>query len=333
MKDLSRYPAGRALGAVLLLISILLLIQLACISMDYDIKVVPKDAESGVLEMVIAYRFTEAYLGAARQANQELAADYVAAGLPPPDTHFPESMQELEEKPDFSDLLGPDYEMISETPTEMVAAGTRPYGSGTELGESVVSTYEDENGWLHYVLVIDLPELADQETLDGLDTMRADGLGTKPEVTPPSDEPAPGGEGMLGFLGLFEEISSEVGEAASLEGWYLERILLESGLPVFAYRIEMPGPIQSHTVDGQPAGTLEAGERVLTLVVDEAFTRQVGPGAHQLELDSVVHACEAECNTGPHWVWDGASDADQCGCVCETGWQPDEHAAGSESGT
>lgn len=38
----------------------------------------------------------------------------------------------------------------------------------------------------------------------------------------------------------------------------------------------------------------------------------------------MVHACVAECNTGPHWTWDGASNADACGCICETGWQPDE---------
>ena len=249
--------------------------------------------------------------------------DYAAADQASPGSRFPESLQEMEDKPDFSEMLGPDYQIVSETDTEIVATGTRRYGPGTDMEEPPVTVYEDENGWTHYLLEMDLAEMADQETLDSLDTMRSEGLGPKPAVVPPSEEPAEGGGGMMGFMGLFEEISDEATEAVSLDAWYMERILLDVGLPSISYQIEMPGPIQSHTVDGQPAGSLDASERVFTVVVDEAFARQYGPGDHQLVLDSVVHACEAECKTGPHWTWDGVSDAGNCGCICETGWQPD----------
>ena len=133
MSNLSSNSVRRARGGILLLICLLLLVQLACISMEYDIKVIPDGPDSGKLEMIITYRFTEEYLQAARQANQELIADYEAAGLDPPDSLFPESLQDLEQQPDFSDILGPDYQITSETDTEIVANGTRPYGPGFTL--------------------------------------------------------------------------------------------------------------------------------------------------------------------------------------------------------
>ncbi len=325
MSNHTHNPIWRAPGGILLVICLLLLVQLACIEIDYGIKVIPEGPDSGKLEMIIAYRLTDEYVQAARQANQELNADYAAANLEPPGMQFPESIQDMEEKPDFSGALGPDYKIISETATEMVASGSQRYGPGTDIEESPVSSYVDENGWIHYVLEMDLPEMADEETLTTLDTMRSDGLGPKPEPVPPAEEPVPGGGGLMGFMGLFEELGDEMSAQMSVEAWYLERILLAAGLPVMTYRIEMPGPIQAHTVDSQPAGTLDESGRVFTLVMDEAFIRQIGPGDHQLQLDAAVHPCEAECNTGPHWVWDGASNADSCGCVCETGWQPDRN--------
>jgi hypothetical protein len=322
MSSLSRNSI-RSARAATLLVCLLLLAQLACISMEFGIKVIPEGPDSGMLDMTITYRLTDEYVQAARQANQDLAADYAAANLAPPDSLFPESLQEMEEKPDFSEMLGPDYQIVSETDTEMVATGTKSYGPGTDMEEAPVTAQEDENGWTHYLMEMDLPEMADQETLDSLDTARAEGLGPKPEAAPPSEEPAEGGGGLMGFMGLFQEIGSEMSEGMSLEAWYMERLLLDVGLPSITYRIEMPGPIQSHTIDGRPGGTLDESGRVFTLVLDEAFSRQYGPGAHRLVLDSVVHPCEAECNTGPHWTWDGASDADNCGCICENGWQPD----------
>jgi hypothetical protein len=320
MKSLYRNSI-RSAPAVLILVCILLLIQLACISMEIGIKVVPEDSDTGILELSVVYRLTDEYVRAAQQANRELIDDYAAAGLTPPDTHFPESIQEMEERPDFSEILGPDYQIVSETATEMVVTGMKQYGPGTETGDPAVEVYEDENGWTHYAMYVDIPEMADQETLDSLDTMRAQGLGPKPDPTP-AEEPVEGG--MMGLMAMFSEISGDVEAAASLDAWYFERILLDVGLPSLVYRIEMPGSIQTHTVDGNPAGTLDESGRVLTLVVDEAFTRQHGAGARRLELDAVVHACVAECNTGPHWTWDGSSNADNCGCICETGWQPDE---------
>jgi hypothetical protein len=101
MSSLSR-DSIRSAPAGIFLVCLLLLLQLACISMEFGIKVIPEGPDSGTLDMTITYRLTDEYVQAARQVNQDLAADYAAANLAPPDTLFPESLQAMEEKPDFS---------------------------------------------------------------------------------------------------------------------------------------------------------------------------------------------------------------------------------------
>lgn len=316
---------GRTRKAFILIISLLLLVQLACISVELGVKVVPEGPDNGHVEFMVAYRLTEKYVEEAKKANQELTADYIDADQTPPEKVFPESFDDFDEKPDLSGMPGGNYQIISETPTEIIASSSAKYGPGEEPIESLgLSTTVDENGWTHYIFETELPEYGDEETVSSIDKLEQDGLGPKPPVKPPETEPSEEGDGMLGLFAALSAMGSEAEGEISLEAWYAERILLNSGLPQYTYMIQMPGQIQSHTIDSQTAGTLDEDGTSVTLVLDENYLRTYGGGAHTLHIESVAHPCAIECATGPHWVWDGNSEADSCSCICEQGWQPDE---------
>lgn len=85
------------------------------------------------------------------------------------------------------------------------------------------------------------------------------------------------------------------------------------------YSVELPGRIVAYDVDGAEAGLLE-GNRV-TLVIDEAFWRELGPGEHRFRVESLVSVCDETCNAHPHMIWDSVSEYPECTCVCEKGWE------------
>ncbi|MBN1316690.1 MAG: hypothetical protein JXA42_14525, partial [Anaerolineales bacterium] len=324
MQEKTRKSMGRIRKGFLLLVGLLLVFQLACITIDMGVRIVPEGPDSGRIEFMVAYRLTEKYVEEAKKANQELAADYMDADQPPPETHFPESFDEFEEKPDLSGIPGDNFQMISETPTEMVATNTARYGPGEELDNFGLTTEIDENGWTHYILEMSLPEYGDEESLTAMEDLQNQGLGPKPPVKPPETEPSEEAGGMMGWMAVFEEIGSEVEGEISLEAWYAERILLNVGMPVYNYTIQMPGYIQSHTIDNQTGGTVAEDGATFILTINEDYLRTYGPGEHTLRLESAAHPCAMECASSPHWVWDEMSEANNCSCICEQGWQPDE---------
>ena len=63
---------GRARKGFMLFVGLVMLVQLACISVDMGVKIVPDGPESGRIEFLVAYRFTEKYIEEAKKANQEM---------------------------------------------------------------------------------------------------------------------------------------------------------------------------------------------------------------------------------------------------------------------
>jgi hypothetical protein len=164
-----------------------------------------------------------------------------------------------------------------------------------------------------YIFEVDLPESTFD--LDEMDQLRRDWPLPKPDLDGViADQIEEGSilEGITFFLGTTGL------EPNSLDSWYLQGVLVEAGFPVVEYSVELPGRITVHEVDGVESG-LVAGNRV-TLVVDEAFWHEFGPGEHRLRVETLLSVCEETC-TEPHMVWDGISEYPVCSCVCELGWE------------
>ena len=273
-------------GRFLLLLALLAVTSLACISTEIVIKLVPQQGEEGEVTVTLAQHLTEAYLEAASQANVEWAQDYAAAGMDVPENLFPETWQEMGDEP----MEAPEgFEIIQQDERGYVAVGTSSFAELEDPESSAewsLSVNRDDPERVRYLLEIEMPEVDPGFDLNEMDRLRAEGLGPKPPVNTADSEPTE----SIGVAGLLESLGdamSETAEENSLDGWYAQRVLVESGVPTIAYVVELPGEIVRHELDGQPAGVLDADAGRVTLVVDEAYMKKYGPGEYVFQVESV----------------------------------------------
>jgi len=309
--------------------------SLSCITTEIGVKIVPSGEHKGEFTARLAMHYTDAYLEAARRANTERAQDYQAAGLEIPEELFPMIFQETEElaiSPD--ELAGVEgVEIVEQSDRGFTVVGTRPYteteGLGDDSGGMILTVIRDDSEWVRYVLEFELQDMTEDIDPTQMDEIRAEGLGPKPSLLtaeePDDGEPTESEAEDLGqflveeFLGMALDAIPDAN--MELEAWYATRVLLESGLPVMTYWVELPGRIVSYQMGGQTAGTLDPATNRVTLVIDEAFVRTHPEGAGEVwRVESQVHVCDEQCSQKPHEVWDKTSSADACVCECEPGY-------------
>jgi hypothetical protein len=301
-----------------LLLAMMALTSLACMTFEMNVKVTHKKGQDDRVTLVLSERLTDQYVEAARRANAEREADYAAADMGEPSAHFPETWQEVEGAGDLPEQLRKQGLQVVENSRGFTATSDRTLTehmqkqaeSGTEL---LKIDREHPKGTL-YTFEIDLPEI---ETMpEELDKLRREGPGPKPPLEP--IDPDKIAEEQGGMAGVIAEGLKMAGlEGTELDEWYAKRVLLEAGFPEIRYVVELPGEIETHEVNDRPAGQVE-GNRV-TLVIDEAFIREFGPGVHHFRVESVLNLCHETCSEHPHMIWDGRSDYPECECICEKG--------------
>ena len=274
---------------------------------------------------------TDAYLAAARSANAERAQDYQQAGLDAPENLFPETFQELEEAGlSPGELMGGEgTEIIEQSDRGFTVAGSGEYDEAEASADWPLEVNRDDPEWVRYLFSMEIEEMGSDMDLTDLDQLRADGLGPKPLIET-TDEPLESDADDLGTLIVTDILGEMFGAlpdmSVELDGWYAERVLLASGLPVMTYWVELPGEVVSHQFNGQTAGTVDPATNRATLVIDEAFMRAHPEGTVGVWLvESKVHVCEEKCITEPHMIWDEISGPEECVCTCEEpGWTLDE---------
>lgn len=317
------------------LLVLLVLSSLSCITTEIGVKVVPQGEQKGEFTVRLAMHYTDAYLEAARRANTERAQDYQTAGLEIPEDLFPMTFEEAEElaiSPD--ELAGEEgVEIVEQSDRGFTVVGTRPYteteGLGDDSGGMNLTVIRDTSEWVRYIMEFEIQDMTEEIDPTQMDEIRAEGLGPKPSLVtaeePGDGEPTESEADDLGQF-LIEELLGMALDAIpdvnmELEAWYATRVLLESGLPVMTYWIELPGKIVSYQIASQTAGTLDPATNRVTLVIDEAFMRTHPEGAGAVwRVESQVHVCDEQCSQKPHEVWDKTSSAAACVCECEPGY-------------
>ncbi len=316
------------------LLVLLVLSSLSCITTEIGIKIVPQGEEKGEFTVRLAMHLTDTYLEAARRANTERAQDYQAAGLEIPEDLFPVTFQDTElafSPEDLSDAEG--VEIVEQSERGFTVVGTRPYteteGLGDDSGGMNLTVIRDDSEWVRYIMEFELQDMTEGIDPADMDEIRAEGLGPKPSLLtaeePGDGEPTESEAEDLGQFLVEEFLGMALGAMPDmnmeLEAWYATRVLLESGLPVMTYWVELPGKIVSYEMGGQTAGTLDPAANRVTLVIDEAFMRAHPESAAEVwRVEAQVHACDEQCGRKPHQVWDKTSSADACVCECEPGY-------------
>ena len=169
-----------------------------------------------------------------------------------------------------------------------------------------------------------LEKLDEDELAEEADKIAEQVVAKKPEekglVDRPGDEQR--AITLSGLDRLFGALAAGTGDVLAgleLEMWYGARILKDAGPPQITWVVELPGKIESHTVDDRPAGVRKGNQ--VTLVMDKDFFNTFGPGEHRFRVESFLNICEDICGERPHQIWNGESVAPDCGCVCEKGWE------------
>jgi hypothetical protein len=305
-------------GRVLLLAAIVVL-NLACMTLGVSFKVTHQEGQEDLVSITMSRHMTEEYREAARRANTDREADYLAAGRPPPDSGFFDTMEQARTLllVDQEDLEADGYR-ITEDDRGFTAVADYTLNEFLEK-QTPGSTmrlqvdYERPEG-VYYVLEIALPEI--DSDIEDLDRLRQEGPGPKPPLEPIEEEQLEEGSITEGLAALLD--IAGLGKS-QLDLWYAQRILIEAGLPRNEYTVELPGQIIAHEVSGVPTGQVE-GNRV-TFVYDEAFMRQFGPGQHLFRVESLLSVCQETCDEQLHAIWDGESEYPTCSCICERGWE------------
>jgi hypothetical protein len=325
----------RWVGVLVLLLG---LSSLACITAEIGVQVAHIEGEQGQMTVQLGMHLTDAYVQAARSANAERAQDYQGAGLEVPEKLFPETFNEMGDmglSPEEF-MEGGEAEIVEQSDSGYTIVGSKAFDENLGLDDESAGGFDltvdrEDPEWVRYIITLEIEDMSSDLDLADLDQLRSEGLGPKPPIET-AEEPSESDESEAEDLGTFivEQVLEEMFDAlpaigVELDAWYAERVLLETGLPIMTYWIELPGEIVSHELNGQPAGTLNAAKNRVTLVIDENYMRQHPEGtAGVWRIESVIHTCEEECSTEPHMIWDQVSDPEECICECESGWTLNE---------
>ncbi len=329
---MNRSTRLRWVGVLILLLG---LSSLACITAEIGVRIVHLAGERGEMTAQLGVHLTEAYVQAARSANEEREQDYKAAGLDVPERIFPETLNEMGDlglsPEEFMD--GGQAEIVEQSDSGYTIVGSKSFDESLGLDNESAGGFNltvdrTDPEWVRYIITMEIEDMSSDMDLADLDQLRADGLGPKPPIET-AEEPSENEDKDLGTY-MVEQVLEEMfgavpGTGVELDAWYAERILLEAGLPIMTYWIELPGEIVSHELDGRPAGTIDPAKNRVSLVIDESYLREhPDDTAGVWRIESVIHACEEQCGTEPHMVWDEPSKPDDCICMCEADWRWNE---------
>jgi hypothetical protein len=306
-----------------LVLFLILIFSLACVNTEAAFDIAPIDENTADVTFTYSQEITERYIEAAKRANEERRQDYAQAGLPAPEDDFPVSWSEISALTD--DLLPDPTLVVTHEDERGFTAETRytvSRGSDTPDNWTLTLGERDEDGTQRFIFEVDTPRFAEDFDYEAYAQQMAAPMPPKPPAgqTPDGD----GGRGLAGLMESLQAIMSGTAAELDLDAWYLQRIVKEAGTPVFIYRITMPGEITAHTIGGVPAGTLDAGGRQVTLVVDDTYLRTFGTHAGTFRVESQVSECEALCAAQPHTIWDKSASGPGCTCICDVGYETDD---------
>lgn len=334
-------PVYRIGSPVVILIAVLVLMNLACFTFEVAYKLEQRPGQDDAVSFSTGLHLTDEYVKAARQANQERAAQFAAAGRSNVTELFPETLLAGDPTSKSSSLLSQVAALADKLEKQGKAKVVRdPSGFKASMevpltewlakqskmpGGTSMSVDRSDPGKVQYTFATTLLKLdVSADELKALDELRAKGLPPKPAVTS-SDQ-------VLDLEDFIESLvaagAKELGlDAVGVDAWYGKRILLESGLPAFRYSLHLPGEIVTCTIDGQDICGPQEGARLgkLELVRDESFMRRYGFGEQKLVVVSMTWGdcsklCEAEfARRSPPGLTLAGGDGeapDHCSCRC-----------------
>jgi len=301
----------------------LLSISLGCITAQVAFNITP--ASEGVADVKFTYTqdLSDDYVGAAKRANVELQQDYAQAGQPAPATLFPESWTEMSAAGDPG-LPDPNMTITREDEHGYTAEADYAVSAGSDTPDfwNLTIGDVDEDGTQRYIFEVSTPEFA--EDFDYAEFVRSRDAPMPPKPPVVRDDADDGGGGLAGLMAAVQAIMEGTISELGIEGWYLLRISKEVDLPVYTYKIAMPGEITAHTINGQTVGTVDSSGNVLTLAIDDAHLTAFGTGPKWIRVESQVSQCDAQCSAYPNMVWDKSAPGPGCTCICEAGYESDD---------
>ena len=301
----------------------LLSISLGCISAQVAFNITP--ASEGVADIKFTYTqdLSDDYIEAAKRANVDLQQDYAQAGQPAPATLFPESWTEMSAVGDTG-LPDPNMTVTREDEHGYTAEASYSVSAGSDTPDfwNLTIGDVDEDGTQRYIFEVSTPKLAEDFDYAEFARNRDAPMPPKPPVV--RDDADDGGSGLAGLMGAVQAIMEGTISELGIEGWYLLRISKEVALPVYTYKITMPGQITAHTINGQTVGTVDSSGSEFTLAINDTYLRTFGAGPKWIRIESQVSQCDAQCSAQPNMVWDRSAPGPGCTCVCEVGYESDD---------
>lgn len=263
---------------------------LGCMNVRIVFRVMHQPEREDEIVLALAQYLDEKYLSTAAALEAERAQDYAAARKTTKPL-FPLRFQDLPGQwrvTDPASLQKQGFQVKQEdrgflaTIVYTLAQWQKRQANSSQQALQII---QDEADVTRYLFDFELPDLSANYNVEGLDKLRAEGVGKKPGLDLIDPEKIEEQQGLLAAV-IAEGIKLAGIEATELDSWYVARLLLDVGTPSFTFIVELPGEIVTHTVDDQLAGEVTGSE--VTVTIDEAFLKQVGPGKHQLHIESVL---------------------------------------------
>ena len=293
--------------------SVLLLAVLACADTEISYIVEPGGESPDKVTEIYGQHLTQAYLDAAQAAEDQRRVDYTSANLPYA-PFLPTTVSGLDLfESQRSELESQGFSVVMDS-TGYIA--TKDYILSGETGDEEWTVTLEQNANNPQLMTYTFRRSFDFMDVDlaDIDEMFHSDLPDKPP--PSSGGSSSGGSG--GFLDIFSVLGDMVDTASDLDMWYVQKVLKDSGMPLYTIHVTLPGKVITHTMDGVTVGELTDG--TVTLTIDEAYVRSHAGQQYEFEVQSLFLDCSNTCTGTPHLFLDETSDGTSCSCVCEKGW-------------